>query len=95
VDDAGVELSKTWVKVSCSIVSKVHKIAKSSGNPRYELVLEDHNGTTVQAVAYHSALAKTEVLDAIENKLAFTGKFRVNQGDGEEELQFILNDVVN
>jgi DNA polymerase III alpha subunit len=84
---------KEFVKVSCSIVSKTHKIAKSSGNPRYELVLEDHNGTTVQAVAYHSALSKREVLEAIETKLAFVGKFRINQGDEEGDLQFILNNV--
>jgi len=85
---------KEFIQVSCSIVSKTHKIAKSSGNPRYELVLEDHNGTTVQAIAYHSALSKPEVKDAIENKLAFVGKFRVNQGDEEEDLQLILNNVV-
>jgi DNA polymerase-3 subunit alpha len=85
--------TKEFIKVSCSIVSKTHKIAKSSGNPRYELILEDHNGTTVQAIAYHSALSKPEVLEAIENKLAFVGKFRVNQGDEEGDLQFILNNV--
>lgn len=86
--------SKEWVKVSCSIVKKQHKIAKNSGNPRYELVLEDHRGTLVSAVAYHSALAKPKVVEAIENKLAFTGKFRVNYKGDEEEIELILNDVV-
>ena len=91
-EDGELSSTKNWVKVSCSIVSKTRKIAKSSGNPRYELVLEDHQGTVVSAVAYHSALAKPEVIEAIEGKLAFTGKFRVNHKD-DEDIELILNDV--
>jgi DNA polymerase III alpha subunit len=85
--------AKNFLDVACSIVSKTHKIAKSSGNPRYELVLEDHNGTTVEAVAYYKALAKPQVMNAIENKLAFVGKFRIESKEDDDELQFILYDV--
>lgn len=92
VNEDGVE-PPDFVDVACAIIDKVYKIAKSSGNPRYELVLEDHSGTTVEAVAYYKALAKPQVIEAIENKLAFVGRFRVEPKE-DDELQFMLYDVI-
>lgn len=90
-EESEQDTERKWLKVSCSIISKTHKVAKSSGNPRYELLLEDHKGTVVQAVAYYRALEKKEVVEAIEKGLAFTGIFRANYRD--EDVELILNDV--